>query len=74
MLNHGGSGKYVGRYNKRFEINAIQGFCSSKITKKLKLQNMPQVFILDKSNRIVKIGKSSAVIAQFLSKNGQNFE
>jgi hypothetical protein len=74
MLNHGGSGKYVGRYNKRFEINAIQGFCSSKITKKLKLQNMPQVFILDESNRIVKIGKSSAVITQFLSKNGQSFE
>lgn len=49
MLNHGGSGRYVYGYNKRFETKMIHGFCSPQVTEILKLQTMPQVFIGSKT-------------------------
>jgi hypothetical protein len=58
MLNFGGSSKYLSSYNNRYSIQAIQGFLTSKIVKKLKLQTMPQYFLLDKKNRIRYMGHS----------------
>ncbi len=56
MLNFGGSGKYVHRYNQRFELNnAIQGFCSASVAKKLKIQTMPQYFLLDSKFKLLDI-------------------
>lgn len=69
MLNHGGSGKYVYRYNKRYEIDFFQGFCSPKIAKKLKLQSMPQSFLLDSRHRIIKIGMNPRQFQRFIGKN-----
>ncbi len=69
MLNHGGSGKYVYRYNKRYETNFLQGFCSPKIAKKLKLQSMPQSFLLDSRHNIIKIGMNAKQIQRFIAKN-----
>ena len=58
MLNFGGSSKYLSSYNNRYSIQAIQGILTSKIVKKLKLQTMPQYFLLDKKNRIRYMGHS----------------
>lgn len=69
MLNHGGSGKYVYRYNKRYETNFLQGFCSPKIAKKLKLQSMPQSFLLDSRQNIIKIGMNAKQFQRFIAKN-----
>ncbi len=53
MLNFGGSGKYVYRYNQRYELNNVtQGFCSATLARKLKIQTMPQYFLLDSRFRI----------------------
>lgn len=69
MLNHGGSGKYVYRYNRRYDVNFLQGFCSPKVAKKLKLQSMPQSFVLDEHQKIVKIGMNAHQIQRFIAKN-----
>lgn len=69
MLNHGGSGKYVYRYNRRYDVNFIQGFCSPKVSKKLKLQSMPQSFVLDERQKIIKIGLNARQIQRFIAKN-----
>ena len=69
MLNHGGSGRYVYRYNKRYETNFLQGFCSPKIAKKLKLQSMPQSFLLDSRHNILKIGMNARQFQRFIAKN-----
>jgi len=69
MLNHGGSGKYVYRYNRRYDVNFLQGFCSPKVAKKLKLQSMPQSFVLDERQKIVKIGMNAHQIQRFIAKN-----
>lgn len=69
MLNHGGSGRYVYRYNKRYETNFLQGFCSPKIAKKLKLQSMPQSFLLDSRHNIVKIGMNARQFQRYIAKN-----
>jgi hypothetical protein len=69
MLNHGGSGKYVYRYNKRYETNFFHGFCSPEIAKKLKLQSMPQSFLLDSRQNILKIGMSAVQFQRFIAKN-----
>ena len=69
MLNHGGSGKYVYRYNRRYDVNFLQGFCSPKVAKKLKLQSMPQSFVLDNNQKIIKIGMNVHQIQRFIAKN-----
>lgn len=58
MLNFGGSSKYLSSYNNRYQIDAIQGILTSKNVKKMKLQTMPQYFLLDKKNRIKFMGHS----------------
>ena len=58
MLNHGGSGRYVYGYNRRFETKVIQGFCSPQVTELLKLQTMPQTFLLDENQRLIAINMS----------------
>ncbi len=58
MLNFGGSTKYLSSYNNRYQIESIQGLLTSKNVKKMKLQSMPQYFLLDKKNRIKFIGHS----------------
>lgn len=56
MLNFGGSGKYVHRYNQRYELNnAVQGFCSATLARKLKIQTMPQYFLLDNRFNLLEI-------------------
>ena len=56
MLNFGGSGKYVHRYNQRYELNnAIQGFCSADLARKFKIQTMPQYFLLDSRFNVLEI-------------------
>lgn len=69
LLNHGGSGKYVYRYNRRYDVNFLQGFCSPKVAKKLKLQSMPQSFVLDRNQKIIKIGMNARQIQRFIAKN-----
>ena len=56
-LNHGGGGRYVYQYNKRYETNFIQGFCSSEVAEKLKLQTMPQYFLVDPKQRLISINQ-----------------
>lgn len=58
MLNHGGSGRYVYGYNKRFETKMIHGFCSPQVAEILKLQTMPQLFLLDPKQRLIDINMS----------------
>ena len=58
MLNHGGSGRYVYGYNRRFETKMIHGFCSPQVTEMLKLQTMPQSFLLDPKQRLIDINVS----------------
>jgi len=63
MLNFGGSGKYVHRYNQRYELNnAIQGFCSASLARKLKIQTMPQYFLLDSRFNILEINPNLQTI------------
>jgi hypothetical protein len=59
MLNHGGSGRYVYGYNRRFDTKMIHGFCSPQVTEMLKLQTMPQVFLLDPKQRLIDINMSA---------------
>ena len=56
-LNHGGGGRYVYQYNKRYETQFIQGFCSSEVAEKLKLQTMPQYFFIDPKQRLISINQ-----------------
>ena len=56
-LNHGGGGRYVYQYNKRYETQFIQGFCSSEVAEKLKLQTMPQYFYIDPKQRLISINQ-----------------
>jgi len=56
-LNHGGGGRYVYQYNKRYETQFIQGFCSSEVAEKLKLQTMPQYFMVDPKQRLISINQ-----------------
>jgi len=56
-LNHGGGGRYVYQYNKRYETQFIQGFCSSEVAEKLKLQTMPQYFLIDPKQRLMSINQ-----------------
>jgi hypothetical protein len=59
MLNHGGSGRYVYGYNRRFDTKMIHGFCSPQVTEMLKLQTMPQLFLLDPKQRLIDINMSA---------------
>lgn len=52
FLNFGGSGKYVSYYNRRYDIEVVQGFCNSKIAEKLRLQHLPQYMIFDERKRL----------------------
>ena len=56
-LNHGGGGRYVYQYNKKYETQFIQGFCSSEVAEKLKLQTMPQYFFIDPKQRLISINQ-----------------
>lgn len=56
-LNHGGGGRYVYQYNKRYETHFLQGFCSAEVAKKLKIQTMPQYFFVDPKQRILSINQ-----------------
>jgi hypothetical protein len=56
-LNHGGGGRYVYQYNKRYETQFIQGFCSSEVAETLKLQTMPQYFLIDPKQRLMSINQ-----------------
>jgi len=59
MLNYGGAVKYLSRYNRTYSLpnDCLQGVLSPNEVEKLKLQEMPQWFILDNRNVIQKIGK-----------------
>ena len=52
FLNFGGSGKYVSYYNRRYDIEVLQGFCNSRIAEKLRLQHLPQYMIWDERKRL----------------------
>lgn len=67
MLNHGGSGRYVYGYNKRFDTKMIQGFCSPKVTEVLKLQTMPQMFILDPKQHLIAMNLSPFELQAFIN-------
>ena len=53
FLNFGGSGKYVSYYNRRYDINVLQGFCNSRIAQKLRLQHLPQFMIWDERKKLI---------------------
>ncbi len=55
MLNYGGSGRYVYRYNKTYDIFAHQGFLTSSLIALLKVQTMPQSILLDDKFRIIEM-------------------
>lgn len=57
FLNFGGSGRYVDGYNRRFDLEVTQGFCTYRIAEKLKIQTLPQYFYFDKKHRLVATGK-----------------
>lgn len=66
MLNHGGGGKYVYRYNKRYETQFLQGFCSSEVADLLKLQTMPQYFFIDPQLKIISLNEKPESIKKRL--------
>ena len=53
FLNFGGSGKYVSYYNRRYDINPLQGFCNSRIAQKLRLQHLPQFMVWDERKKLI---------------------
>lgn len=53
FLNFGGSGKYVSYYNRRYDLNVLQGFCNSHIAGKLRLQQLPQFMIWDERKYLI---------------------
>ncbi len=53
FLNFGGSGKYVSYYNRRYDLNVVQGFCNSRIGAKLKLQHLPQYMVWDNRKSLI---------------------
>ncbi len=53
FLNFGGSGKYVSYYNRRYDLNVVQGFCNSVIGAKLKLQHLPQYMVWDNRKKLI---------------------
>lgn len=57
FLNFGGSGRYVGGYNRRFDLDVTQGFCTSRIAEKLKIQTLPQYYFFDQKHRLIATGK-----------------
>jgi len=67
MLNHGGSGRYVFGYNRRYETNMIHGFCSPQVAEILKLQTMPQLFLLDPKQRLIDINMSPFELQKFVN-------
>jgi len=58
-LNYGGAAKYLSRYNRTYDLpdNCRHGVLSPFEVEKLKLQVMPQWFLVNKHNQILKIGK-----------------
>lgn len=65
MLNHGGSGKYVYRYNNRYETVMHQGFCSKEVAEKLKLQTLPQTFLINHKQKLIAINMSFLALNTF---------
>ena len=61
-LNHGGGGRYVYQYNKRYDSHLIQGFCSPEVAEKLKLQTMPQYFLVDERQRLISINQRPSTL------------
>ena len=59
FLNYGGASKYLSRYNRTYGLpnDCVHGVLSPFEVEKLKLQVMPQWFLIDKKNKILKIGK-----------------
>lgn len=59
FLNYGGASKYLSRYNRTYGLpdDCVHGVLSPFEVEKLKLQVMPQWFLIDNKNKILKIGK-----------------
>jgi len=59
FLNYGGAAKYLSRYNRTYDLpdNCRHGVLSPFEVEKLKLQVMPQWFLVNEHNQILKIGK-----------------
>jgi len=55
-LNFGGSGRYVHRYNKRYNTQILQGFSSNAVNRKLMIHEIPIGILLDKKQRIIAMG------------------
>ncbi len=66
MLNHGGSGKYVYRYNNRYETHMHHGFCSKEVAEKLKLQTLPQTFLINPKQKLIAINMSFLALNTFI--------
>jgi hypothetical protein len=67
-LNYGASGKYIYRYNKRFDTELIQGFSSNDINRKLKIKRIPEAILVDRKQRIIAVGKTPDDILQYIVK------
>lgn len=66
-LNYGASGKYIYRYNKRFETKLLQGFSSNDINRKLKIKRIPETILIDRKQRIIAVGKSPDDILELIT-------
>lgn len=55
-LNYGASGRYIYRYNTRFDTELLQGFSSNELNRKLKVRKIPTGILVDRKQRIVAAG------------------
>lgn len=55
-LNYGASGRYIYRYNKRFDTEMLQGFSSNELNRKLKVRKIPTGILVDRRQRILAAG------------------
>lgn len=67
-LNYGASGRYIYRYNKRFETNLLQGFSSNDLNRKLKVKKIPTGILIDKKQRIIAVGITPEEVRGWLQK------
>jgi hypothetical protein len=66
-LNYGASGKYIYRYNKRFDTELLQGFSSNEINRKLKIKRIPEGILIDRKQRIIAVGKTPSDIQKTIA-------
>ncbi|MBL7812169.1 MAG: hypothetical protein JNL57_08095 [Bacteroidetes bacterium] len=65
-LNYGASGRYVYRYNKRYDIELLQGFSSNDINGLLKVKKIPSGILINRKQKVLFNGISPLQVSEYL--------